>query len=250
MIAVRRPRLALAMFLLGSTLAFGLVAASQAVAKAVTRIRADTGIRVKGFASTDLDSDLARWSAEVTARAATLPEAYAKLERGVARLQEFVGTKGFPESTWSLSSISTSEIHKRDADGNRTNEIEAYALAQTLGVRSERVWEISELAREATSLLREGIEIRSYPANYTSSRIETVKLELLEAATANARQRADTLARGSGGRVGRLASASQGVFQIVPRDSTDVSDYGSYDTTTIRKTVKAVVTLDFSLGGE
>ena len=243
----RSPRLALGMFLLGATLAFGLIAAAGAIAKAFVASRSDAGIRVKGFASTDLESDLARWSARITARAVTLPEAYARLEKSAARLQAFVGAAGFPDSTWVLSAVSTEEVRRRDKDGNLTNEIEAYQLTQDLSVRSDKVWEVYDLSRNATSLIREGIDIKSFDPDYVSTQIEAVKLALLGAATANARERAETLARGSGGEVGELLSASQGVFQIVPRNSTNVSDYGSYDTSTIAKTVKAVVTLDFAV---
>jgi len=42
-------------------------------------------------------------------------------------------------------------------------------------------------------------------------------------------------------------SATQGVFQITAPNSTEVSDYGSYDTSTIEKTVKAVVSCEFSV---
>jgi hypothetical protein len=245
----RSPRLALGMFLLGATLAFGLIAAAGAIAKAFVASRSESGIRVKGFAATDLESDLATWSARITARATTLPEAYARLEQSAARLQAFVGSAGFPDSTWVLSAVSTGEVKRRDKDGNLTNEIEAYELSQKLSVRSERVWEVYDLSRNATSLIREGIDIKSFDPDYVSTQIEAVKLALLEQATANARERAETLARGSGGAVGELLSASQGVFQIVPRNSTSVSDYGSYDTSTIAKTVKAVVTLDFTVKG-
>ena len=46
----------------------------------------------------------------------------------------------------------------------------------------------------------------------------------------------------------RSDSASQGVFQITPVNSTDVSDTGCYDTTSIDKSVKCVVTLNFQVG--
>jgi hypothetical protein len=55
------------------------------------------------------------------------------------------------------------------------------------------------------------------------------------------------LAENSGSRVGRLRSASQGVFQITPRFSTEIEDYGMSDTTTVDKTAKAVVTMEFSI---
>ena len=39
-----------------------------------------------------------------------------------------------------------------------------------------------------------------------------------------------------------------GVFQITPRNSTDVSDYGINDTSSREKDVTAVVTVTFGLG--
>jgi hypothetical protein len=59
--------------------------------------------------------------------------------------------------------------------------------------------------------------------------------------------RAEELAKNSGSEVGKLKYASQGVFQITPVNSTDVSDYGIYDTTTIEKSIKAVVTIEYSI---
>ncbi|MFN2352064.1 MAG: hypothetical protein ABR497_08980 [Kiritimatiellia bacterium] len=47
--------------------------------------------------------------------------------------------------------------------------------------------------------------------------------------------------------MGALISARQGVFQITTRHSTDTSGYGTYDTTTIEKTAKAVVTLEYTV---
>ena len=41
-------------------------------------------------------------------------------------------------------------------------------------------------------------------------------------------------------------SASDGVYQVTPRDSTDVSDYGINDTSTRDKDVTAVVTATFA----
>jgi len=61
----------------------------------------------------------------------------------------------------------------------------------------------------------------------------------------NALERAKQIASSTGSNVGALKSASQGVFQITPVNSTAVSDYGNYDTSSINKTVKAVVTVRY-----
>ncbi len=44
-----------------------------------------------------------------------------------------------------------------------------------------------------------------------------------------------------------MGKLSKGVFQITPVNSTDVSDEGNYDTSTIEKSVKAIVTLEFQV---
>jgi hypothetical protein len=106
---------------------------------------------------------------------------------------------------------------------------------------------VEKVSKDSSDLIRDGIEFRSYSPVYTFSTIEKIKLELLASATQNAYERARTLAENSGGKAGKLVSASQGVFQITPLNSTDVSDEGEYNTSTIDKMVKAVVTLEFNV---
>ncbi|MBW1789207.1 MAG: SIMPL domain-containing protein [Deltaproteobacteria bacterium] len=90
----------------------------------------------------------------------------------------------------------------------------------------------------------------SFPPRYYSSKFDEIKIDLIGAATRNARQRADQFADNSGVKVGSLASASQGVFQVTPVHSTEISGYGRYDTSTIEKSVKAVVTITYSVSRE
>jgi hypothetical protein len=44
-----------------------------------------------------------------------------------------------------------------------------------------------------------------------------------------------------------MRSSSQGVYQVTPRDSTDVSDYGINDTSSREKDVNAVVSATFAV---
>ena len=82
---------------------------------------------------------------------------------------------------------------------------------------------------------------------YVSTELEKAKLNALEKATEEARRRAEILVHGLGGRLGRMRSSSQGVYQVTPRDSTDVSDYGINDTTSRQKDVNAVVSATFAV---
>ena len=51
----------------------------------------------------------------------------------------------------------------------------------------------------------------------------------------------------TGGSLGKLRGVDVGVFQVTSPNSTEVSDYGVYDTSTLQKDVTAVVNVTFSL---
>jgi hypothetical protein len=81
------------------------------------------------------------------------------------------------------------------------------------------------------------------------SDLSAVKMDLLAMATGDGYRRALVLAQNSKGTVGALIGAEQGVFQITRPHSTETSSYGMYDTSTIEKSAKAVVTLRYAIDG-
>ena len=91
----------------------------------------------------------------------------------------------------------------------------------------------------------EVIVSRSQPA-YRISQLDEAKRELLEAATKDARRRADVLVAGSGSKVGSLLEASQGMFEVTSPDNPG----DDYDTTSINKVIRVVVTLRFEIARE
>ena len=80
-----------------------------------------------------------------------------------------------------------------------------------------------------------------------STELTKAKFEALRLATADARKRGETIAGGLGGSLGAVRSVQLGVFQITPRNSTEVSDYGINDTSTRDKDVTSVVTITFAV---
>jgi len=237
----------IAMLLLGICLALGFTVAAQSVSRALVRMRQANTIRVKGFAEQDVRSDVVGWSCRITARAARLTDAYKQLEQARSTVAAYLQKHGIAASEREFLPVDTSIAYARDAKGKETNKIEVYTLTQTVKVSTRNVDTVAKVSKQVTDLIKEGIEIESFSPDYLVSNIDKVKLSLLARATANARARADILAEKSNGRVGSLCSASQGVFQITPPHSTEVSSYGRYDTSTIRKKVRAVVTLQFAI---
>lgn len=68
---------------------------------------------------------------------------------------------------------------------------------------------------------------------------------MLEEAAGNSKIRAERLAKSAGNWVIGVISASQRIFQITEPKSTQTSSWGMYDTSSIEKKVRAVVTIEF-----
>lgn len=234
--------------LLGVALAAGLVVSALIAAGTLERIkRAGDRITVKGYAEQQITSDRGVWRGNLTARATVLQEAYALLDRDSNRVVEYLRERVAGEAEIRQGPVSMSTQYEYTSQGVMTGRIAGYQLDRPFEITSTDVELIARIAREASMLISEGIELNSWPAQYFYSNLNDVKVKLIGAATQDARVRADQFASNSGVAVGPLKSASQGVFQITQLNSTETADYGSYDTTTIAKAVKAVVTIEYAV---
>jgi hypothetical protein len=63
----------------------------------------------------------------------------------------------------------------------------------------------------------------------------------------DAQSRAASIAKTTGKNVGILKSAAMGVVQVMQPNSTDVSDYGNYDVSTIDKEIMITVKASFTI---
>ena len=239
------PRLSF--FLLVATLALGFAVSAHFIATALVRMRQEHTIRVKGFAEQTVTSDIATWQGAFTVQAPKIEDASAALANARDKVSAFLAAHHVPNSEITFSAITTKPIMARDAKGQPTNEIQYYALSQTVGITSADVQRVAILAIRATDLIKDGVIMESDAPQYIFTGLEKLKLDLLAQATRNGYTRARALADNSGSHVGVLTSAEQGVFQITPPYSTETLDDGAYDTSTIEKSVKAVITLEYAV---
>ena len=179
----------------------------------------------------------------------SLRAAYGSLEKAATRVRAFLLENGFKPGELSLGSISTDPHHRYDHRGRQTREVVSWSLDQNLVVTSSDVGRIAMTEGRVTNLLREGLNVRSCSPQYTVSNIGEIKIAILGAASADARVRATEIATNSGCQVAEVRRARMGVLQITRPNSTDVSSYGIYDTSTIEKDVSVVVTTTFGLRG-
>jgi hypothetical protein len=235
------PELFLGLLAIG--IAFVLVAHIVAGTVRDVRHTRDT-LSVTASARVPISADLVRWSLTLTAEAATTALGARRLHRDSTRVRRFLLSAGIPSDAISPSVVESHEVviplphHRRRV---------LHRVLQVLEVRTKQIDVVETAASQVGSLLEQGLDVSAEPLAYISTELAQAKLTALERATAEARRRAEILAHGLGGRLGRMRSSSQGVYQVTPRDSTDVSDYGINDTSSRDKDVNAVVSATFAV---
>jgi hypothetical protein len=229
--------------LLVIAIAFVLVARSISGTIRDVRHTRDT-LSVTSSARVPISADLVRWSLTVAVESTATAPAARRLRRESALVRKFLLSAGIPGDAITSSVVTSQKViiplphHRRRV---------RYRVSQQLEVRTKQIDVVETTATRVGSLLEQGIEVSAEPLAYLSTELAEAKLNALERATAEARRRAEILAHGLGGKLGRMRSSSQGVYQVTPRDSTDVSDYGINDTSSRDKDVNAVVSATFAV---
>ena len=104
------------------------------------------------------------------------------------------------------------------------------------------------MSREVTELINSGIEFNSSEPRYYYTKLAELKLEMLAAATADAKSRAERIAKNAGGGLGSLRNAAMGIFQITGQNSNEEYSYGgNFNTSSKNKTASITARLEFGI---
>lgn len=235
--------------ILGICIAVATIVASVILSQGAFRIMKFNKevITVTGSAQQEIRSDYIVWQCGFSRREASLPTAYKKLSEDLEKVKAYLISQGVEEKEMIVSQIVTSVLYEKNKEGKDTNKIEAYILGQGIEVRSNNVDKVTAVSRGSTELINQNIELVSAAPQYFYTNLDELKVEMLAKATENAKKRAESMAKSTGNRVGVIRSAKMGVFQITPVTSTDVSDWGENDTSSLDKKVMSVVTASFAI---
>jgi hypothetical protein len=151
-------------FLSGLSMAVGIVIAAWIGADALVRIKTqDQTITVTGSAKRRIISDRLEWRAEVTTQAVTMKEAYTELSSQVPRVVDYLNGKGVPPGQIVVSAVRTRAFHPRNEHGLEVpDEVSGYQMSQKITVRSDEVDKVTQVSREATELIKQGILINTF----------------------------------------------------------------------------------------
>jgi hypothetical protein len=235
--------------ILGVCIAVATIASSVIFSKGFMKLMAFNKqvINVTGSAQKEIKSDYIIWSGTLSRREAEMATAYKRLSEDLSKVRKYLAKKGISDKEIIVSQVVTEKVFKKNDKGNETNDIQWYILSQFVEVRSGEVDKVTQVSRESTELINDGVEFESGAPAYYYTRLDELKLEMLARASENAKQRAENMVKAAGNKVGLMRSARMGVFQITPVTSTEVSDYGENDTSSLDKKVTAVVSASFAI---
>jgi uncharacterized protein len=229
------------------SLALAIVISAFLITNCLKKIKCPTKVTVKGCAEKKIFSDFSKWQCEINTIGETQIEAYNKLKADIGLFKNYLSKEGILLDKVDFSPISTIELNQLNDKGHVTNKIESYKLIQEFSISSPDVDLVNKISHNATKLIQDGVNIRSSMPQYFYLNLDSLKITMLGEAANDAFQRAVELVSKSGSTIGALQSAQQGVFQITPAYSSSISDYGEYDTTSIEKRIKAVVTMEYEI---
>jgi uncharacterized protein len=227
-------------------LALGLVVSALAGTYGIMRIKERVNtVSVTGSAKKQIKSDFMVWHSSFSRQAEKLPDSYQAIEADLKIVKDYLQKNGVDEKEIILSPIQTYPNNLILPNGQWTNQIESYRLTQGIEIRSSEVDKITQIFRDSTELINEGIQFDSHPPQYFYTKIADLKIDMLALATQDARERAQTMATHAGAKIKSLHVAKMGVFQITPLYSNEISDYGINDTHSMEKEIMAVVNAVF-----
>ncbi len=235
--------------ILGLLIALGAIISTFVLAHGIVSYQKlqNQTLSVTGSASQEINSDLAVWRAFYEVRSKDLKSGYAKINADKKVLNDFLIANGMQQNDIQFSPVSSFPVYKKLGNGYDSNEIDGYRLSQNVQVSSKNVDAVDKMSQQTVQLVDKNVEVTSNNIEYYVSNLDELKIKMLAAATKDAKERAKSMVQSTGGHIGSMNSAKMGVFQIVAKDSTDVSDYGIYNTSARYKKINAVVNATFTI---
>ena len=215
------------------------------------KFRAQDTVVVTGLGETEFASDLIVWSGAITAEAANAAAGYAQIETSKRKVQEYLAAKGIPAEAvvFDFVNVNKQFAPVYNAGGSWAGQrFTGYELRQRFTVESEEVNKVEAVSREMSSLIAQGVSIEAYQPDYYYTRLDDVKLSLIERASADARTRAEKIAVNAGAKIGKVRSARMGVFQITGANTNEeFSAGGSFNTSSRQKKARITMRIEYRI---
>ncbi|MBQ7773658.1 MAG: SIMPL domain-containing protein [Bacteroidales bacterium] len=218
----------------------GLIFIGICMVIAVNRFKSyDRSVSVKGLCEKEVMADKVIWPLVYKVVGNDMEAIYREIKAKNAIVVEYLESEGIPASEISVSAPNVVDLKaERYASEERAYR---YNVTCVITVASRQVEKILGLTSRQGELISRGVTLvggdYQYNTIYEFTGLNEIKPQMIEEATANARQVAQKFAEDSKSRLGKIKRASQGQFSVTNRDSN----------TPYIKNVRVVTSIDYYL---
>lgn len=180
----------------------------------------DRVVTVRGLAERTVQSDFCIWPITFKETGNDLPALYSSIQAKTELLEKFLLENGVDSSEISRGAP---DIFDTDSEVYSDRKHAArYNATVVLTVASGKVELLRNLMAKQSELLKQGIAFTEgdyrYRKVFNFNGLNAIKPTMIEEATKNARVAAEKFAKDSGSKIGKIKSASQGLFSLENRD--------------------------------
>ena len=210
-------------FLLGLFVCAGLLGLGYVLGSSAIQFKEyERTVTVKGLSEREVDADIVIWPIQFTEASKELGALYVALDASTGKIKTFLQANGIAAEDITVSAPAITDKSAQQY-GNNGAAAFRYAAQQTVTVYSKQIAAVREVMSKLSELGKQGVVITrgDYQAQteYLFTGLNTVKPEMIEEATKQAREVAMKFAEDSQSTLGKIKRASQGQFTITPRDN-------------------------------
>ena len=196
----------------------------------------DRVVTVKGLAERNVQADYVIWPVTFLVTGNDLSALYEKAQTQSEEIRNFLISQGIKAQDISQGTPSVQDLHA-DFYGNNLPP-ERYRMEMAVSVATTDVDTVLKAMVNQSELIQKGVLFtQNYRTQFSFNGLNSIKPEMVEEATKNARSTAQKFAEDSDSELGKIRRASQGQFSIYDRDSN----------TPYIKRVRVVTTVEYYL---
>lgn len=176
----------------------------------------DRCVTVKGLSEREVLANRVIWPMKIEIAGNDVDELYKELDKKVNSVRSFLTLNKITESEINTSSPEFNDKWEYNYEECVKKNAPRYSLGVTITVTSRNVPLIIKLMNNQLELRKKGVDFTTsdYSVQYEYVDLSSLKPEMVEEATKNAREVAKKFAEDAGCELGSIINASQGQFTI------------------------------------
>ena len=172
-------------------------------------------VNVRGLAEMNVEANKVTWPIAFKEVGNDLTDVYSRISKNANEVVKFLKDNGLSDEE---ISVTAPNVVDRAANYYDNNWRQRYNVTANIVVTSNKVKLVMELISRQGELIEKGVAINSSEySNYTIyeyTELNSIKPQMIEEATKNARAAAEKFAKDSESKLGKIKTATQGLFTI------------------------------------